>query len=574
MPRTQAPVSHSSPRDLFRAYQYGRVITLVATFFVLLAVQLFAGVNQQIAYVYLLLAFDLAMTFVYFAAANRAWADRTTLSITGVGVDTVCMVVGVYLVGSEAERYGLIIFGFLVVMAAAVHSSRAALIVGAGGSAGYALLLWALNSELIAWRPEPIAYDLEERWPLMPGLANGAGVMALALISGWLSNSWRQAQSETERLNRELEERVEERTSELTLRNRSLEQAEENITLYARAVSHDLRSPVTVALENAKLALRETGTRRDAFLEETIDALRRGNAMLEGLVDVMREGARIESAAPIDSRAVVRQLIAKEFADHESIRVSGEFPMLSMKREALEHVLRNLVRNAISHNANDPELAVSVTSRVEGSGYLFCVRDSGVGIEPERVERVFDPFIRGTDASSNGLGLGLYSVRRMVARAGGRTWAESIPGKGASVYFTLPAARGVPVESPPSTGLQHRGKSLQVLLVEDDPGHANLMRSALVQVGTVQWAASLSAARQIAESSDFDFFVVDYHLPDGTGVEFLAWALERPAFAAARAVLVSTDPEASGMVSELGVAAFVEKSEGYLARLLAAVQPI
>ncbi len=440
MSRQQIDRFPESPRDLFRAYQYGRVITLVATFLVLLLVQLFAGVNEQIAYVYLLLMFDLGMTFAYFSLAQRGMWDLRTLSMIGVLVDTLCMVVGIYLVGAEAERYGLIIFGFLVVMAAAVHSSSAAILVGLASSALYALLIWAVHAEFVTWRPQPIPYDLETEWPLMPGLANGAGVMALAFISGWLADSWRAAQASADELNRELETRVNQRTLELTQRNTSLEQSEENIRLYARAVSHDLRSPVTIALENAKLAQTEDPAQRDEFLAETIAALRRGDAMLAGLVGVMRDGAKVESDTPVEFGAVVIELVAAEFRDHDSVVVSGVFPRVFVRREALQHIVRNLVTNAIAHNPDDQELVVRVSATARRSGSLFCVSDNGVGIAPERINRVFEPFVRGPDVKSQGLGLGLYSLKRMISRVGGKIWAESGDGQGTSVFFTLPEA--------------------------------------------------------------------------------------------------------------------------------------
>ncbi len=429
-----------SARVQFRSYQLGRVATLVATFCVLLIVQAFAGVNAHIGYVYALLALELAMTFLYFGVERRELMDRRSLSMIGVLVDTLCMVAGVYLVGAEAERYGLIIFGFLVVMAATVHSSKAAIGIGAVSSGLYAALLLALHSGWITWRPEPIPYDIETRWPLMPALANGAGVMALALVAGWLSNSWRQAQAEADDLNRELEHRVEQRTRELTRRNVSLKRSEESIRLYARAVSHDIRSPVTAALEFARLIPDEAPEKRERYLEHVVSSLTDCESMLKGLVGVMRDGADIESQTPVSFADSLREVIDTEFNGFDGIRVDGTFADVTVKPEALKHITRNLIGNAIVHNAGRSELEIVIGFDDSTDPPQFFVSDNGVGVEPRRIERIFRPFVQGPDPDPQGLGLGLYSVERMIVRSGGQVWAESREGQGLTVFFTLPTA--------------------------------------------------------------------------------------------------------------------------------------
>ncbi len=114
--------------------------------------------------------------------------------------------------------------------------------------------------------------------------------------------------------------------------------------------------------------------------------------------------------------------------------------------------------------------------------------------------------------------------------------------------------------------------NLDILLVEDDRGHANLMLARLERFGRVKWAESLTIAKELTAGIEFDLLVLDQHLPDGTGVEFLAWTRQQSASKEVNAIIVSTDIDAVHSAEAAGAIAFVEKTEGYLGRLVAAVE--
>ena len=104
-------------------------------------------------------------------------------------------------------------------------------------------------------------------------------------------------------------------------------------------------------------------------------------------------------------------------------------------RGLLQVVLENLLGNACKFTAGTPAPRINVGRTPEGA---FCVRDNGVGFDMAHAARLFEPFRRLHSRSQfDGSGIGLATVRRIVERHGGRTWAESAPGKGTTVFFTL-----------------------------------------------------------------------------------------------------------------------------------------
>jgi signal transduction histidine kinase len=131
--------------------------------------------------------------------------------------------------------------------------------------------------------------------------------------------------------------------------------------------------------------------------------------------------------------------------------VPADLPTVYCDRDRILQVLSNLVGNATKASASGSHIELRVESR--GSELLFSVTDSGPGIREEDVTHIFDRYWRGTDAHYAGSGLGLAIARGIVAAHGGRIWAESAFGHGATFRFTVPIvgrSGGTPVREPPS----------------------------------------------------------------------------------------------------------------------------
>jgi signal transduction histidine kinase len=212
--------------------------------------------------------------------------------------------------------------------------------------------------------------------------------------------------------------------------------------------SHDLRTPL--ASMQAMLEALEDGL---AEPERYLPAMRDQVRLLGRLVDDLFELARIDAGAlTVELReatlagvveACLRGLEAEARLKHVRLeaRLDGDIPRVLCAPEHVERVLFNLVTNALRHTPTDGSVAVEVEPGEHD--VRVSVEDSGEGLEPEAVKRMFDRFWRGDAARTTGrggAGLGLAISRALIEAQGGRIWAENAPKGGARVSFTLPLA--------------------------------------------------------------------------------------------------------------------------------------
>jgi len=142
-------------------------------------------------------------------------------------------------------------------------------------------------------------------------------------------------------------------------------------------------------------------------------------------------------------REVLDELAINLRAREVAIRID-DLPECVGDASLLRQVFGNLLSNAIKFTRKKPQAAVEVGCRAEGGEYVYFVRDNGAGFDAKYADKLFSPFQRLHCANDfEGTGVGLSIVKRIVSRHGGRIWAESEPGQGATFYFTLPAAYAV-----------------------------------------------------------------------------------------------------------------------------------
>jgi len=232
---------------------------------------------------------------------------------------------------------------------------------------------------------------------------------------------------------------------ELTQANEELEAANRELQELAHSIAHDLRSPL-VALDGFSLAvLEDYGDRLDETGKDYLARIRAASQRLAELFDAQlalaQTGHRPVELGAVDVTALARRIAERLLSEDPSRDVELTIAEgLTAHTDALLAglVLERLLDNAWKFTAKVAGAHVEVGCEDGDDEPVFFVRDDGAGFDGAYAHRLFRPFERLHSAEEYaGLGIGLASVRRMLARVGGRCWAEGEVGKGAVVWFTL-----------------------------------------------------------------------------------------------------------------------------------------
>ena len=252
-------------------------------------------------------------------------------------------------------------------------------------------------------------------------------------------------------LTQHLEQRIKERTSELSVANERLKEHDRRRTMFVSVASHELRTPMTAIrsfadnmLDGVAGALSE---RQKTYLDRIGHNLNRLTRIINQLldwsrIDLNKEILRLEPLA-LDQIAtmVVESLrtVAAEKKVQIRIEAPEQLPLVEADRDKLEQILWNVVGNAVKFTPPGGEVAVRFEALADGM-VQTCVTDTGCGIPSDHLERVFNEFskVPSNMPTSQGAQLGLFITRSFVSMHKGRIWVESQLGTGSRFYFTLP----------------------------------------------------------------------------------------------------------------------------------------
>jgi len=217
---------------------------------------------------------------------------------------------------------------------------------------------------------------------------------------------------------------------------------------FAYAASHDLQEPLRVIEGFIKLLARRYESKLDAkageFIGYIIEGVKGMRALIKDLLEYSRVGTRDINLKRTDfSEAVDKAVFSLKVAVEESGAVITHDPLPTIRADIVQmsRLFQNLIGNAIKfHGKGAPEIHISAEKKEDG--YIFSVRDNGIGIDPRDTERIFAVFQRlHTRGEYPGTGIGLAICKRIVERHGGKIRVESKKGKGSTFYFTIPEAR-------------------------------------------------------------------------------------------------------------------------------------
>lgn len=216
---------------------------------------------------------------------------------------------------------------------------------------------------------------------------------------------------------------------------------------FVSMVSHELRTPLTsISGFTDLLLLREfPKDRRDHFLEIIQQNTSRLSRLIENLLDLskLESGQVTFHREPIEITGLIPELLASfenQYPKHQIIfQAEGDVPVLMLDRDMFANVIINLVSNAVKYSPSGGE--VKVLAKKEEENVKLTVKDQGMGIAPDMMEKVFEKFFRVDSAltrETSGTGLGLATTKYIVEGFGGKIWVESELGKGSEFIFTLP----------------------------------------------------------------------------------------------------------------------------------------
>lgn len=247
----------------------------------------------------------------------------------------------------------------------------------------------------------------------------------------------KEVEAELHKLNEELEYRVQQRTLQLEAVNRELE-------AFSYSVSHDLRAPLrgiigftTMLEEDYSSKLDEEARRITSIIKS--NTLKMGQ-LIDGLLSFSRMARKDIIMAPVDTGEMVKDVI-EELAGSDAVQWDMQaLPAVKGDFYALRQVWINLLSNAVKYSGNREQPLIQIGSFRQDGQIVFFVKDNGVGFDNKYKDKLFRVFQRlHSEEEFEGTGVGLALVEKVIAKHGGKVWADAVINKGASFYFSLPA---------------------------------------------------------------------------------------------------------------------------------------
>lgn len=241
-------------------------------------------------------------------------------------------------------------------------------------------------------------------------------------------------------------QRVNEQLGERTIQ---LEQANKDLEAFSYSVTHDLRTPLRSIGSFSNFLTEDYGAQmndeaRD-YLARISNSVHRMNELINDLLKLFAATRGEVRRHPVDLSNIARSILdslAHAQSDRLVATIIAPHVSGSGDESLVRVVLENLLNNAWKFTGKTVDARIEFGSDVHDDSKVFFVRDNGAGFDVAKAQKLFTPFHRLHSPSEfTGTGIGLATVKRIVERHGGRIWAESAPGRGATFYFTLGESR-------------------------------------------------------------------------------------------------------------------------------------
>jgi signal transduction histidine kinase/ActR/RegA family two-component response regulator len=341
------------------------------------------------------------------------------------------------------------------------------------------------------------------------------------------------AKKEIELQHKEKEKHAE----ELILINKELEQSihlNADKDLFISVLAHDLRNPFAVLLGYTDLLSENIINLKVNEILKLVSDINKSSHDTYNLLEDLLKWSRVRiGKVPFIIQNLSFTIICRDIVDTLKISAfkknitinsySGEEISVLADREMLKAILRNLITNAIKYT--NPNGTINIDAKKTNSGILISVSDNGVGIESERLNKLFDitqfHTTPGTEKES-GTGLGLLLCKEFVEKLGGKIWVESIFGRGSTFYFIIPDNSEVHVKSISQVSeSESQIKNLKVLIADDEPGHRFVLSAYIHDFCREILLAEngVEAVSIYKDHPDIDLILLDFHMPKMNGYE-------------------------------------------------------
>jgi PAS domain S-box-containing protein len=320
--------------------------------------------------------------------------------------------------------------------------------------------------------------------------------------------------------------------------NDALEAANQAKDRFLAALSHELRTPLTPVL--ATLTSWEASDELPPSFLADIQMLRRNVELEARLIDDLLDVTRIVNGKlSLNLELVDAHELLQAVGTMYRSQINAKRLNLSMKLSATRHYIKadsarlqqvfgNILNNAIKFTDRGGHISVNSTNDTQGRINL-TFKDDGIGMTPETLNQVFEPFKQGADITNRygGLGLGLTISKALVdMHAGNLAAASDGPGSGASFSVTLPSiqASTMRLQEIAGAGAVNRrdAHGISILLVEDHEDSAEVMKRLLSEKGyRVETCATVAEAIKLSRERSFHLLLSDIGLPDGTGIDLI-----------------------------------------------------
>jgi light-regulated signal transduction histidine kinase (bacteriophytochrome) len=227
--------------------------------------------------------------------------------------------------------------------------------------------------------------------------------------------------------------------------NKKLIESNKELEQFAYVASHDLQEPLRMVSSFLQLLEKKYKSQLDEaahqYIHFAVDGSERMKTLINDLLKFSRVGTTVEEISEVDCNLLIKNVIK---VYEEKINESGakinvnKLPVVRANKTQVEQLFQNLIGNALKYRGNDVP-CIEIGASDQAAGWVFYIKDNGIGIEKKFYDKVFVIFQRLHGKNEyGGTGIGLAICKKIVERHGGKIWIESEPGNGTTFYFNFP----------------------------------------------------------------------------------------------------------------------------------------